>query len=363
MKVLHIYAGNLFGGIETFLITLAKSQHLCPDMEAHFAVCFEGRLSQELSLQGSPVHLLGNVKVSRIWTVWRSQQELKRLIAQENFDVVVCHACWSQAIFGGITKKASVFWCHDAVTGQHWLELWARLIKPNLAIANSQYTLEFLQKFYLNIPTEVILCPIYPSQAHDPTQIRESLNSSSEKVVIVQVSRLERWKGHALLLSALGELKDLETWECWIIGGAQRDHEEVYLQELKEQAHKLGIDRQVKFLGQRSDVPNLLKAADIHCQPNMGAEPFGITFIEALYAGLPVVTTNMGGGAEIVDSSCGILVEPNNVMKLSAALRSLINNKSQREQFGSNGYARAKYLCDPEQQVNKLQSILQSLLS
>jgi glycosyltransferase involved in cell wall biosynthesis len=101
---------------------------------------------------------------------------------------------------------------------------------------------------------------------------------------------LERWKGHALLLSALGKLKDLELWECWIVGGLQRQHEERYLEELKTQAQDLGISDHIKFLGQRSDVPNLLRAANIHCQPNIGAETFGDTFIEALYAGLPVAS-------------------------------------------------------------------------
>jgi glycosyltransferase involved in cell wall biosynthesis len=364
MKVLHIYAGNLFGGIETFLITLAKGQNLCPQMESHFAVCFEGRLSQELRKNSVTVHFLGNVKVSQIWTVWRAQQQLKKLINQEKFDVVICHACWSQAIFGGVVKKPLVFWCHDAILGKHWLERWARLIKPSLAIANSQHTLTFLQNFYPHIPTPILSYPVYASEVENTrNQTRQNLNTDLEKIVIIQVSRLERWKGHALLLSALGKLKDLATWECWIVGGVQRQHEEIYLQELQDQIQSLGISNQVKFLGQRSDVPNLLRSADIHCQPNIGAEPFGITFIEALYAGLPVVTTNMGGGSEIVDSTCGILVEPSNILELSEALRSLINNKSQRQELGSHGYARAKQLCDPAQQINQLHHILQELVN
>jgi glycosyltransferase involved in cell wall biosynthesis len=364
MKVLHIYAGNLFGGIETFLITLAKGQNLCPEMESHFAVCFEGRLSQELRKNSVTVHFLGNVKVSQIWTVWRAQQQLKKLINQEKFDVVICHACWSQAIFGGVVKKPLVFWCHDVVLGKHWLERLANLTKPTLAVSNSQYTLNFLQDFYPNVPTDVVLCPVYPLAGLDsPDRLRRILNTQSDKLVIIEVSRLERLKGHLILLSALGKLKDLATWECWIVGGVQRQHEKIYLEELKDQAQSLGISDRVKFLGQRTDVPNLLRASDIYCQPNIGSESFGITFIEALYAGLPVVTTNMGGGSEIVDSTCGILVEPNNILELSEALRSLINNKSQRQELGSHGQARAKQLCDPAQQINQLHHILQELVS
>ena len=57
-----------------------------------------------------------------------------------------------------------------------------------------------------------------------------------------------------------------------------------------------------------TDVPRLLAAADIHCQPNISPEPFGIAFIEALAAGLPVVTSAIGGAIEIVDDTCGRLV-------------------------------------------------------
>ena len=48
-------------------------------------------------------------------------------------------------------------------------------------------------------------------------------------------------------------------------------------------------------------VPRLMAAADIYCQPNTTPEPFGIAFVEALAAGVPVVTTAMGGPLEIVD--------------------------------------------------------------
>ena len=65
VKVLHIYAGNLFGGVETLLITLARQRELCPQMQPHFALCFEGKLATELDATGVPVHWLGNVRVSR----------------------------------------------------------------------------------------------------------------------------------------------------------------------------------------------------------------------------------------------------------------------------------------------------------
>jgi glycosyltransferase involved in cell wall biosynthesis len=361
MKVLHIYAGNLFGGIETLLITLAQYRHLCPEMEPHFALCFEGRLAQELERTGVKVHRLGHVQISNLWTVWRSRRKLQQILSREKYDVAICHGCWIQGIFGSAVKAASlplVFWCHDTPQGTHWLERLAKLTKPDLAIANSKYTLGFLPNLYTNLKTSVLYCPVAANDLGDLAgtrqKIRDELNVSPEKVVIIQVSRLERLKGHSQLVAALAKLQDIPHWECWIVGGAQRPKEIEYLNELQVQVKADGISDRLKFLGQRSDVPTLLAAADIYCQPNVSAETFGIAFIEALYAGLPVVTTAIGGGAEIVNSSCGILVEPNNHPELANALRSLINSKSQRQELGSHGRDRAVELCDPAQQINQL---------
>jgi glycosyltransferase involved in cell wall biosynthesis len=188
------------------------------------------------------------------------------------------------------------------------------------------------------------------------------LNTPENAVVVIQASRLERLKGHSLLLSALGQLENRSDWVCWIAGGVQRLQEAEYLQELEKQAEKLGIAERVHFLGQRSDIPQLLVAADIHCQPNMGPEPFGVAFIEALYAGLPLVTTAMGGGKEIVDDSCGYLVPPDDVKALSEVLRSLIVNPELRATLGSGGKIRADYLCNPHKQINQLYDILYKIV-
>src|SRR4029077_2024641 len=112
-----------------------------------------------------------------------------------------------------------------------------------------------------------------------------------------------------------------------------------YLEALRAEAAALGIAPRVNFLGQRGDVARLLAAADIHCQPNTGPEPFGITFIEALYAGLRVVTSAIGGALEIVDDSCGILVEPNDPAALAAVLGRLIEDRGLAALLGGAGPA------------------------
>ena len=183
------------------------------------------------------------------------------------------------------------------------------------------------------------------------------LGTPDDAVVVIQACRLERWKGHTLLLDALGRLRDRPDWIAWIAGGAQRPHERVYLAELEAQAAAAGIADRIRFLGQRADVPRLLAAADVHCQPNTGPEPFGIAFIEALYAGLPVVSTRMGGAAEIVTEDCGVLVEPGDAAALASGLRRLIADPSERVRLGKVGPARAAELCDPGRVLRRLSGL------
>ena len=96
----------------------------------------------------------------------------------------------------------------------------------------------------------------------DPEPVLVTLNpvqAPAEATVIIQASRLERWKGQELLLRALGRLTDVSGWMCWIAGGAQRPAEADYLAELRLTADRFGLAERVRFLGQRSDVPHLLR--------------------------------------------------------------------------------------------------------
>jgi glycosyltransferase involved in cell wall biosynthesis len=371
MNVLHICPGNLFGGVESMLLTLARSRDVCPACRPHFAVCYGRRLSSGLKALGVGVEVLGAVRVSRPWTVWQARRRLARMLARGRYDRVVCHSAWSQAVFGPAVRSGGVplvFWLHDAATGRHWLERWARRTAPDLVICNSHYTAGTVPRLYPGVRTEVIYCPVAQAARScndtnsDRPTVRAELDTPDDCPVIIQVSRLEEWKGHALHLAALAGLGQAGPWACWIVGGAQRPHEVRYLKRLKDEAARLGIGGRVRFLGQRSDVRRLLAAADIFCQPNTGPEPFGIAFVEALAAGLPVVTTAMGGALEVVDPASGVLVAPD-AGALACALGELVRDPRARARLAAGGPARARLLCDPEQQVRRLAGVLEDVPS
>ena len=373
MRVLHVSAGNLYGGLETVLVTLARCRALSPELECEFALCFAGQAQDELRAAGATVHRLGEVRVRWPLSMLRARRALRGLIERRGFDAVICHSPWTQAIFGSVVRSAgpaSIFWLHDIAAGRHWLERCAARVMPDGAICDSRFTAATLPFIYPQqpqlprVPCTVVYYPVAPapglSQA-ERAAVRAEFGAAPETVVVIQVSRMEQWKGHRLHLNALARLNGVSGWTCWMVGGAQRPHEARYLEGLRAEAAALGIGSRVSFLGQRSDVARLLAAADIHCQPNTGPEPFGITFIEALYAGLPVVTTSIGGALEIVDDSCGMLVEPKDPAALAGALCRLIEDRELRKRLGAAGPARATALCDPRTQMAALTRALTKL--
>jgi len=364
VRVLHVYSGNLFGGIETILLSLAR--HAAGSGAAHaFALCFDARLARELRACGADVRLLAPVRVSRPRSVRDARRRLASHVAAQSFDTCVVHAPWSHALFASIVRRTNLpltFWAHDAWRGRHWTERWARRTPPDLVVANSAFTAETMTSAFPGVPCAVVHAPLDVAPAtlppSDRAAIRAQWQTSDDAVVVVQASRLEAWKGHATLLQALAALRDDRRWTCWIVGGAQRRAEREYEASLRARAIDLGIGDRVRFAGERDDVPRVLAAADIYCQPNAQPEPFGIVFVEALAAGLPVVTSGIGGAPDIVDASCGRLVPPADADRLRDVLAHLIADRDVRASLGRAGPSRAAMLCDPTRQLRRLHELL-----
>ena len=352
MHVLHVGAGNLYGGVERILVEIARAT----GGRHEFALSFDGRLSRELDAMRAPRHAIGEVRFSRPLSIWRARRRLAEIARSGGFDTFVCHSPWAYAL-GAPALDGPVLWAHDALDGRHWTERRVAARPPALAICNSHYTASVLESWLPGVTRAVVHAPVSaPVVRASRSEVRARLGVDDETVAIVIACRFERWKGHADLLSAVSALEG--NWTLWIAGGAQRPREQEYEQELRNQSAATPLGGRVHFLGERADVADLLNAADIHCQPNSGPEPFGLAFVEALHAGLPVVTTDAGGAREIVTPACGVLVPPGDMTALRDALSSLIGSRERRARLGGAGPGRARELCDPVRQVTALEAAL-----
>ncbi|MGH7178745.1 MAG: glycosyltransferase family 4 protein [Tepidisphaeraceae bacterium] len=368
MRVLHLCAGKLYGGIETFLTMLARRSDLCASLEHHFAICFEGRLSHQISACGAPNHPLGQVRSSRPWTVLRVRKRLQGIL-RGKFDVVVTHGSWPHAVFGATVRRARlplVFYLHGPIQRLSWLDRWASWTRPDRVIAVSQDTAHSGRLIFPGVRTEVLNYALpWTMPLSDPAKrarLRRELGVTQSQTAIIQVSRMDLWKGHRIHLSAMEKLPKDADWRCWIVGGAQRPIEQRLCDELHARVAKSGLGERVKFLGERNDIGNLLEAADIYCQPNTGPEGFSLAFMEACASGLPVVTSRLGGAPELIDESCGVLIAPGDVDGLATALTKLIANRELRQRLGENARRRVHSLCDPARQVSRLAAILESVV-
>jgi glycosyltransferase involved in cell wall biosynthesis len=154
--------------------------------------------------------------------------------------------------------------------------------------------------------------------------------------MLLSVGVLRYYKGLHLLLEALPGLDATLV----IVGTGPEE------QRLKQLAHDLRVAERVHFAGfvPDADLPSYYQAADIYVLPShLRAEAFGTVLLEAMAAGLPLVTTEIGTGTSEVNEHgrTGFVVAPNDPVALARALRVLLSNQSLREQLGQEGRRRA----------------------
>jgi len=165
-------------------------------------------------------------------------------------------------------------------------------------------------------------------------RVRTELSISAESRVIATIARLHPVKGHRSLLQMLPRIVGRCRDVMLILAGdgPERAACEALVDKLAMRAH-------VRFLGHRADVPQLLAAADLLAIPSQ-MEGLGLSAVEALTAGKPVVAFNVGGLGEVItDGVDGYLVEPQNQEAFVDAVLSLLEDATQLAAFGERARA------------------------
>lgn len=362
-RVLHVHAGNLYGGVERVLETVHHEQLRRAGISHEFALCFDGRLRRSLVAAGAVVHELGPARVSRPDQILRARRRLAGVLRDSRPDVVLTYSSWSHALFAATVRSAArplATWLHDVPGGRHWLERLAARHAPDLVVANSRFTAERAALLYPDAPVVVVHPPVQ-LRCHDTAvrdEVRRELGTAAGATVIIQAGRFDRGKGIHVLIEALERLADRPAWQCWVVGAPQTAAERRYAAELGARVNRKELADRVRFLGMRTDVPRLMGGADIYCQPNVNPESFGVVFVEAMHAGLPVVTSALGAAPEVVPTECGSLVPPGDAVALANELTAYLGDGHRFERARRIGPARAQTLCDAPARLRDLEDAL-----
>ena len=292
--------------------------------------------------------------------------ELRTLLDEQRIDVVVCHMAWPYATFAPVVRgseRSLVFWLHMATEGRHWLERWSPNDRSRSdGVAPSRFVAATMPAVFRGIESARVVhyavAPPGDSSRAERTKVRAELNTPADAIVIVQACRLEQVEGAKRSSAGAGRVArgpGMDLLDGGRRPGAQR-HEARFLESLKAQASEAGIAERVRFAGQRSDVPRVLAAADIYCQPNTGLEGLPIILTEALDARLPIVTSDLGGFEEIVDDCAGFASPLATVRRLPTRCDRCWPIR-RRGYLGAAGPARARSMCDPVAQIKKMKTL------
>lgn len=174
---------------------------------------------------------------------------------------------------------------------------------------------------------------------------RKDIRFSNEDFILVYSGRVNKDKGISELIDTLIQLKEFPHIKLMVLGGSFFDNtknEDDFIRSLKDKA--TCIKNNIVFTGfiPYNQMPNYLQLADIAVLPSMWDEPFGLTIVEAMAAGLPLITTRSGGIPEICEGVATILDRDNIVNNLASAILDLYEHPEKRTMMSLAGLERAK---------------------
>ena len=189
---------------------------------------------------------------------------------------------------------------------------------------------------------------------------RNDLAIPPDSLVVGYVGWLIPIKGVTHLVNAMAKVVQRHPNSLLVLVGKgdEKGEEEV---KLSKQVENLGIADNVRFLGWRPDVNEIMGCFDIFVLPSLN-EGMGRVLVEAMSAGLPIVASRVGGIPDLVKhGKNGLLVPPANAGALEQAISDLLSDKSRRKHLGETG----KKMCRPysvEAMVDKIDNLYSRLL-
>ena len=204
-------------------------------------------------------------------------------------------------------------------------------------------------------------------QSYDTLQVRKEFDCMPDQMLVGLVARLDWWKGHEFFLEAMAEVVNKNhNIRGLIIGGLAElsyDSSSRYLDRLHVMVKSLGLGEKIIFTGHRSDVPCLVAALDVVVHASSIPEPFGLTVIEGMAAGKPVVATAAGGVLDIFEDGVnGLLVPCKDSKAMAMAILQIISDKDKAKKMGLAARRRVTEKFTVQQQVTAVQKLYDSIL-
>jgi L-malate glycosyltransferase len=243
-----------------------------------------------------------------------------------------------------------------------------------VVIANSDYTAANFSRSrtsnrVLSIHNAVDLQRFNPERL-SRADARARLGLDDSAPVLGVVAQLAPWKAQddaircaAVLRKAWPNLRLLLVGEVKFKSKAARYDNQAYANSLRRLGDELSLNGTLRFLGERDDVPLILRALDLLLVPSW-EEPFGRSLIEAMAMETPVVATSRGGPAEIIrDGIDGVLLRPRQPQQWAETIHPLLADPDRRGEMGRQGRRRAAQSFNLETHVRLVLDVYRGVLT
>ena len=269
-------------------------------------------------------------------------------------DVVHAHGYKAGGLSWPIARLASatlvVSW-HNAVLGEHRTAVLARLLQRGVArgadltlCASGDLRAEARRLGARHARLLPVAAPALPAATVSRAVARANLGLADDAVLILTVARLAPQKNLSLVLDVAAALRDRKNLRFALVGeGPERSVLE----------HRIAEERlPVTLLGHQDDVGSLLAAADLALLTSAW-EARALVAQEALLAGLPLVSTRVGGIEQLVGEAA-VLVEPGDAQAAAQAVAALADDPGERARRRELGWRQAATWPDEDQVVTDL---------
>jgi glycosyltransferase involved in cell wall biosynthesis len=354
------------GGAETHLVRLVN--HLDGDRFDPVVCAFRGGPLRENFRPA--VRVYSPLAASRLDPLLPFR--LAAILLRERPDIVDCTGRGGVALTGRILARLTlrprlIHSLHES--GSSNPDRWVAALNRRLApLTDCFVTVCHWQRDYLissqRLPPDRSLViyngiepDLYRAREHRES-VRRELGLPTEAVAVGLVGRLVPLKAHDLLLEAVVPLVDKHpNLRLLFVGSGP------HLEQVRQKASDLGLERRVLFTGQRQDVPRLLQALDILAVPSR-REAFPVTVLEGMAAGLPVVASRVGGIPEaVIDEGTGLLIRPGDEQSLSRALDRVIEQPELRRKLGEAARERVTEHFSMTATVQQREKLFEALLN